>query len=120
MGDFLMKENNINAKPLLFIESVNDEVIPKNQDLYDSRNKDIKIITKSHTSEFYVKISRLVLMYNKNKKIICKVKLLNEEEFNIIVKNTINNILYCINIDDMKEVLFNINEIDELTIEEIN
>lgn len=116
-----MKEN-MNCEPLLFIETVNNnDVTPKNQSVYDSRFPSKKpIMTKTHESEFYIKISRLVLMYNKNKKIICKVKLLNEEEFNIIVKNTINNILYCINIDDMKEVLFNINEIDELTIEEIN
>ena len=60
----------MNGEPLLFIESINEAVIPKNQELFDSRNKQIKIITKTHTSEFYVKINRLVLMYNKNKKII--------------------------------------------------
>lgn len=115
-----MKEN-INAIPLMFINTINEEeVIPKNQELFDSRNKQIKIITKTHTSEFYVKINRLVLMYNKNKKIICKVYLLSQEQFNVIVKNINNNILTCINIDDMKEISFNINEIDELTIEQIN
>ena len=115
-----MKEN-INAIPLMFINTINEEeVIPKNQELFDSRNKQIKIITKTHTSEFYVKINRLVLMYNKNKKIICKVYLLSPEQFNVIVKNINNNILTCINIDDMKEISFNINEIDELTIEQIN
>lgn len=115
-----MKENNINAKPLLFIETVNEEVVPKNQDLFDSRKKQEKTMVKTHNSEFYVKISRLVLMYTKNKKIICKVILLSQEEFNVIVKDTNNNILNCINIDDMKEISFNINQIDELTIEEIN
>lgn len=115
-----MKENNINAKPLLFIETVNDEVVPKNQHLFDSRNKQEKTMTKTHNSEFYVKISRLVLMYTKNKKIICKVLLLSKEEFSVIVKETNNNILYCINIYDMKDISFNINQIDELTIEEIN
>ena len=115
-----MKEN-INAIPLMFINTINEEeVIPKNQELFDSRNKQIKIITKTHTSEFYVKINRLVIMYNKNKKIICKVYLLSQEQFNVIVKNINNNILTCINIDDMKEISFNINEIDELTIEQIN
>lgn len=115
-----MKEN-INAIPLMFINTINEEeVIPKNQELFDSRNKQIKIITKTHTSEFYVKINRLVLMYNKNKKIICKVYLLSQEQFNVIVKNINNNILTCINIDDMKDISFNINEIDELTIEQIN
>ena len=115
-----MKEN-INAIPLMFINTINEEeVIPKNQELFDSRNKQIKIITKTHTSEFYVKINRLVLMYNKNKKIICKVYLLSQEQFNVIVKNINNNILTCINIDDMKEISFNINEIDELTILQIN
>ena len=115
-----MKEN-INAIPLMFINTINEEeVIPKNQELFDSRNKQIKIITKTHTSEFYVKINRLVLMYNKNKKIICKVYLLSQEQLNVIVKNINNNILTCINIDDMKEISFNINEIDELTIEQIN
>lgn len=115
-----MKENDINVKPLLFIETVNDEVIPKNQTIFDSRNKQTKTIVKTHNSEFYVKISRLVLMYNRNKKIICKVLLLTKEEFNVIVKETINNILYCISVDNLQEISFNINEIDELTIEEIN
>ncbi len=121
MGDFLMKENNINGEPLLFIETViNNDIIPKNQELYDSRNKQQKIMTKAHPTEFYVKISRLVLMYSKNKKIICKVLLLNKEEFNVIVKESNNNILYCININNNELLSFNINEIDELTIEEIN
>lgn len=115
-----MKEN-INAIPLMFIESINEEeVIPKNQEYFDSRNKQKKIITKTHNSDFFVKINRLILMYNKNKKIICKVYLLSQEQFNVIVKDMNNNKLTCINIDDMKEISFNINTIDELTIEEIS
>ena len=36
------------AEPLLFIDTINnDNVIPKNQQLFDSRNKQIKIITKT-------------------------------------------------------------------------
>ena len=115
-----MKEN-INAIPLMFINTINEEeVIPKNQELFDSRNKQIKIITKTHPQEFYVKLNRLVLMYNKNKKIICQVTLLTKEIFNVIVKKVDNNMIICINIDDMKDISFNINEIDELTIEQIS
>jgi hypothetical protein len=116
-----MKENNMKAEPLLFIDTINnDNVIPKNQQLFDSRNKQIKIITKTHPQEFYVKLNRLVLMYNKNKKIICQVTLLTKEVFNVIVKQVDNNMIICINIDDMKDISFNINEIDELTIEQIS
>lgn len=114
-----MKEN-MNGEPLLFIESLNDEVIPNNQEIYDSRNKPIKIMTKTHSTEFYIKLNRLVLMYNKNRKILCKLILLTKNEYDVIIKNTINNIIYCINIVDNKELSFNINEIDEITIEEIN
>ena len=79
-----------------------------------------KIITKSHDTEFYIKLSRLVLMYNKNKKILCKVLMLSNEEYYVIVISSINNILTCINVEDNKKIEFNINEIDELTIEEIH
>ena len=117
-----MKENNINATPLMFIQTLNnDEIIAKNQEYFDSRNKQNKIITKTHNTEFYVKISRLILMFNKNKRILCKVILLTNEQYNVIVKEMNNNIIKCINIDDdNKEISFNINEIDELTIEQIN
>ena len=116
-----MKENNMKAEPLLFIDTVNNnDVIPKNQEIFDSRNKQTIIITKTHPQEFYVKLNRLVLMYNKNKKIICQLVLLTKECFNIIVKKADNNIITCINIDDMREISFNINEVDELTIEQIN
>ena len=116
-----MKENNMKAEPLLFIDTVNNnDIIPKNQSLFDSRTKQTKIITKTHPQEFFIKLNRLVLMYNKSKKIICKVILLTKEYFNIIVKCVNNNIITCINIDDMREISFNINEIDELTIEQIN
>lgn len=115
-----MKEN-MNCEPLLFIETVNNnDVTPKNQSVYDSRFPSEKpIMTKTHESEFYIKISRLVLMYNKNKKIICKLLLLNKEEYTVIVVSTINNILNCINVDNNEKMSFNINEIDELTIEVI-
>lgn len=112
----------MNSEPLLFIDSINiKEVIPKNQDIYDSRyNINKKIITKSHDTEFYIKLSRLVLMHNKNKRIVCKVLMLSKEEYYVIVTSSINNILTCININDNKKIEFNINEIDELTIEEIH
>ena len=108
------------CEPLLFIDSVADDVIPKNQNIYDSRNKTKKIITKTHDTEFYVKLSRLVLMYNKNKKIICKVTLLTKEEIYVVVTASSNNILNCIDINNNEKISFNINEIDELTIEQIN
>ena len=113
-----MKEN-INSEPLLFIETVNEKVKGKNQELFDSRENYKKIMTKTHDTEFYVKISRLVLMYNKNKRIICKVYLLTKEEFYVIVISMNNNILYCVNIDTHDKQSFNINEIDDVTIEEI-
>ena len=60
-------------------------------------------------------------MFNKNKRILCKVILLTNEQYNVIVKEMNNNIIKCINIDDdNKDISFNINEIDELTIEHIN
>ena len=116
-----MKEN-MNSEPLLFIETVNiNDVTPKNQSVYDSRYKPVtKIMTKTHDTEFYIKLSRLVLMHNKNKKVICKVILLNKEEYLIEVVSTNNNILNCLNIESNENQSFNINEIDELTIERIN
>lgn len=114
-----MKEN-INSEPLLFIETVNEKVQGKNQEVFDSRYYSKKIITKTHDTEFYVKISRLILMYNKNKRIICKVQLLTKEEFYVIVMSMNNNILTCLNIDSNNKQSFNINEIDEITIEEID
>jgi len=112
----------MNSEPLLFIDTINiKEVTPKNQEIFDSRfNIKKKIITKSHDTEFYIKLSRLVLMYNKNKKILCKAKMLSNEEYYVIVVSSINNILTCINVEDNKKIEFNINEIDELTIEEIH
>jgi len=115
-----MKEN-INAEPLMFIDTIiKDEIIPKNQEIYDSRNIQAKIITKTHPSEFYVKINRLVLMHNKNKRILCKIILLTKKEYDVIVKDFDNNIISCINIQDMKDISFNVSEIDELTIEKIS
>lgn len=115
-----MKES-INCEPLLFIETINDNVIPKNQEVYDSRYKnERKIVYKTHDSEFYIKLNRLVLMYNKNKKIVCKVLLLTKEEYIIVVTKVENNILYC-NIENTNKCIsFDINQIDELTIEQIN
>ena len=46
--------------------------------------------------------------------------MLSKEEYYVIVTSSINNILTCININDNKKIEFNINEIDELTIEEIH
>ncbi len=114
-----MKEN-INSEPLLFIETVNDRVKGKNQEVFDSRVSYKKIMTKTHDTEFYVKISRLVLMHNKNKRIICKVQLLTKEEFYVIVLSMNNNILCCQNIELESKQSFNINEIDEITIEQID
>jgi hypothetical protein len=114
-----MKEN-INSEPLLFIKTVNEKVQGKNQEVFDSRDCNKKIITKTHDTEFYVKISRLILMYNKNKRIICKVQSLTKEEFYVIVMSMNNNILTCLNIDTNNKQSFNINEIDEITIEEID
>ena len=45
----------MNGEPLLFIESINEAVIPKNQELFDSRNKQIKIITKTTTTQTTMK-----------------------------------------------------------------
>ena len=116
-----MKEN-MNCEPLLFIDTVNNnDVTPKNQSIYDSRYKqEKKIITKTHDTEFYIKISRLVFMHNKNKKIICKILLLNKSEYLVTVVSSSNNILNCINLENNENQTFNINEIDELTIEVIN
>lgn len=114
-----MKEN-MSGEPLLFIESINEAVIPKNQELFDSRNKQTKIITKTHNTEFYIKLSRLVLMYNKNKKIICRVIMLSKDEHNVIIKKNMNNIIYCTNIENDEDVSLNINEIDEIIIDKID
>ena len=54
------------------------------------------------------------------KKIICKVTLLTKEEIYVIVTSSTNNILNCISVDLNQKISFNINEIDELTIEQIN
>ena len=59
-------------------------------------------------------------MYNKNKKIICKVKLINKEEYEVQVIKQENNILKCILINNEKSISFDINEIEELLIQEIN
>ena len=115
-------KDNIKYDPLLFIDSINDDVVGYNQEIFDSRNnnnnKSIKKI--SHDTDFYIKISRLILMYNKNKKIICKVKLINKEEYEVQVIKQENNILKCFLINNEKSISFDINEIEELLIQEIN
>lgn len=115
-----MKEN-MNNEVLLFIESVNNKDIKaNNQIIYDSRYKqDKKVEIKKHNNEFYVKINRLILMYNKNKKITCKIILTNNEQHNVIVTNMKQNILNCINIKTNTIKDYNINEIEELLIDEI-
>ena len=112
----------MNSEPLLFIDSVfNKEVVANNQNIYDSRYQtERKIITKNHDSEFYIKLNRLAFMYEKNKTIICKVILLTKEEYLVIIKSINDNILNCIHLDNNNNKSFNINEIDEVTIETIN
>lgn len=117
-------KENINEGPLLFIDTIKEDVKPYNQEFYDSRKKEeIKdepvIKTKQQDTSFYIKVSRLIEMYNRNKKIICKVTLLNNEEYYVVVKGLEDNELVC-NILENGIVTFNVNQIDELTIEQIN
>lgn len=116
-----LKENDYKCEPLLFIDSVKEKVEPKNQNIYDSREKPktTKKI-KKHGEDFYIKINRLITMYNRNKKIECKVCLLTKEEYLVVVKEFQNNLLICILIETKDEIVFDIHEIDEITIEKIN
>ena len=114
-------KDNIKSEPLLFIETITEEVVPNSQDIFDSRNKVKKVVkTKQHKKEFYVKIERLVLTYKKGKEVICKVKLLTEEEYEVIVTEKEENKLVMKKLDNNELIMININEIDELTIEKIN
>ena len=113
-------KDNIKYDPLLFIDSINDDVVGYNQEIFDSRNNNKSIKKINHDTDFYIKISRLILMYNKNKKIICKVKLINKEEYEVQVIKQENNILKCFLINNEKSISFDINEIEELLIQEIN
>lgn len=118
-------KENINVGPLLFIETIKEDVKPHNQDLFDSRykveEKPIKAtLFKQQDTNFYIKVSRLMEMYNRNKRIICKVSLLNEEEYYIIVKESKNNILECLLVDTKEPISFAIDQINELTIEQFS
>lgn len=117
-------KENINEGPLLFIETIKEDVKPYNQEFYDSRKKEEKeveeiIETKQQDTAFYIKVSRLIEMYKRNKRIVCKVTLLNNDEFYIVVKALENNELVC-DLLDSGIVTFNVNQIEELTIEQIN
>ncbi len=119
-----MKEN-INVGPLLFIETIKEDVKPHNQDLYDSRYQvEVKPIQatlfKQQDTNFYIKVSRLIEMSKRNKKIICKVSLLNDEEYYVVVKESKNNRLECLLVDSEEPISFVIDQINELTIEQFS
>lgn len=118
-------KENINVGPLLFIDTIKEDVKPNNQDFYDSRYKvEVKPIKehlfKQQDTNFYIKVSRLIEMYNRNKRIICKVSLLNKEEYYVIVKESKNNVLTCLLVDNADSISFAIDQINELTIEQFN
>ncbi len=117
-------KENINEGPLLFIDTIKEDVKPFNQELFDSRMKQDKkkeevIKTKQQDTNFYIKVSRLIEMFNRKKRIICKIALLSFEEYYVIVKELENNELIC-DLLDNSSVSFDVNQIDELTIEQIN
>lgn len=117
-------KENINEGPLLFIDTIKEDVKPFNQELFDSRKKqetkEVEVVkTKQQDTNFYIKVSRLIEMFNRKKKIICKITLLSFEEYYVIVKELANNELIC-DLLDNSNTSFNVNQIDELTIEQIN
>lgn len=109
-------KDNINGSPLLFIKSINDNVVPNNQTLFDSR----EIINNQNKKEafhdelFYLKINRLVQMYNKGRIIICNLITTQNDSFtgqvifrkdNIISFKNINNQVQELCIDNIQELL---------------
>ena len=116
-----LKENNNKCNPLLFIDFLSEDIKPYNQECFDSREKRVvKKYYKNHDEDFYIKINRLIIMYNRNKKIECKIYLLSKEEYLVVITKFENDLLSCRMLETNEELVINVHEIDEITIEKIN
>ena len=61
-----------------------------------------------------------MMRYNRNKKIECKIYLLSKEEYLVVITKFENDLLSCRMLETNEELVINVHEIDEITIEKIN
>lgn len=72
MGDFLMLDDK---GPLLFIQTVTTEAIPKNQTTFDSREAK----KRNNTFQEMRKLTNLIEMYQKMRPVLCNLVTDNHE-----------------------------------------
>ncbi len=115
-------EDNIKEGPLLFIESVSMDVKGYNQEIFDSREKPT-LKVKIQNEQFFVKLKRIVMMYQKGRPIICKVTFVDSSEMVIVPYEFDDKTMLCKKLiaDDNKfevstTVEIAINQIDDLSI----